>query len=70
MKSNYCRGKTKPQEDAMSRNPSKGTTGGTPVGYSGYTALRREQCNEFPGNGFINIVQHATIEQQGYATRF
>jgi hypothetical protein len=26
--------------------------------------------NAFPGNGSVNTVQHATIEQRGYATRF
>jgi hypothetical protein len=37
----------KPQKDATSCNPRKGRTGSTPVGYSGRTALRREQCNGF-----------------------
>jgi hypothetical protein len=26
--------------------------------------------NALPGNGSVNTVQHATIEQRGYATRF
>jgi hypothetical protein len=26
--------------------------------------------NSNPGNGFLNTVQRATVEQRGYATRF
>jgi hypothetical protein len=39
----------------------KGRTGGTPIGYSGQTALRREQCgllhvHPLPGNGLLNTL--------------
>jgi hypothetical protein len=44
-KNKPTRGNTEPENKLLKAQPRKGRKGDTPLGYSGRTALRREQCS-------------------------
>jgi hypothetical protein len=64
-----ARGGAEPQEDAMRRNSRKRRNGDTPLGYSGRTALRREQCNGFVQSiGRQRLDKHLAIRARNNRT--
>jgi hypothetical protein len=44
-----------PQEDVTKKNAPEEGIGGMALGYSGRTALRREQCDVLPESGNIGV---------------